>query len=130
MVNIAITNLKGMSNISQIIRPSQLLEALQGHTQQCPVPNTRSPSSETLEAFPPCRRTAGRCTCSISGVMRGYFAFQVLVAADHLFLAYTLFERDAVDDFLQLSVYNGVVVGDATDECDGVTRSCGVSVTH
>ena len=62
--------------------------------------------------------------------MRSYFAFQVLVAADHLLLAYALFERDAVDDFLQFCVYDGVVVGDAADECNGVTCSRGVSVTH
>ena len=62
--------------------------------------------------------------------MRNSFAFEVLVAADHLLLAYTLLERDAVDDFLQFCVYDGVVVGNAADQCDGVTRSCGVSVTH
>ena len=62
--------------------------------------------------------------------MRSYFAFQMFVAADHLLLAYALFERDAVDDFLQFCVHDGVVVGDATDQRDGVTRSCGVSVTH
>lgn len=46
------------------------------------------------------------------------------VASNHLLPADTFFESQAVDDFLQLGIDDGMVVGETADEGDGVA-SCG-----
>lgn len=60
---------------------------------------------------------------SRSGLMVGDGIVESVVTTDHRLLADAFFERQAVDDLLELGVDDGVVVGDAADEGDGVARS-------
>lgn len=114
----------------QVIRARQLLQSLQRHAQQRTVARARCTFLIANKAFHPSRRVARGMRVRVvsgivsrSGLMVGDGIVESVVTTDHRLLADAFFERQAVDDLLELGVDDGVVVGDAADEGDGVARS-------